>query len=86
MWEIMKKKILKRVWERAAAVALSLILAVGMLISGGTAEAEAADSISVSIDITIEELESAEMLDIQGLAIEAHKAGSSIGTDVAELK
>lgn len=86
MWEIMKKKILKRVWERVAAVSLSLILAVGMLISGGTAEAEAADSISVSIDITIEELEGAEMLDIQGLAIEAHKAGSSMGTDVAEFE
>lgn len=86
MWEIMNKKILKRVWKRVAAVSLSLILAVGMLISGGTAEAEAADSISVSIDITIEELEGAEMLDIQGLAIEAHKAGSSMGTDVAEFE
>lgn len=75
----------KRSGERMIAVFLSLILAIGMFWVEPT-EAEAADSISVTISFTMEGLEETEEAGIQGLTIDAHRTGSQLGMDVAEIE
>lgn len=72
---------MKRFEKRLIAIFLSLVLAAGMLWGAEPIEAEAADSMSVTIRFTLEGLEGAEMPNVAGIVVDAHKTGYPLGTE-----